>query len=175
MVNKTESLAARIAIGDENVQDAEVVEVVESPQGNIIKNDKLVKIFLKIRDARKALSAKFDAEDGALKAQLDTISVELKRRCLNAGDTGFKTEFGTVFITETLKVSCGDWAMFGEWLKTQDPLVYMESRVKSTAIKEYMDAHNGELPPGISIFKESEARVRTPAKKPGKAKADEEE
>jgi hypothetical protein len=165
MTVQTESLAARVALGDSNVQDAEVIEVAQGPHNQVVQNDKLVKIYTKIRDARKALSAKFDEEDSGLKIQLEAVATELKKRCMVAGQTGFKTEFGTVYISESMKVSCGDWSMFGAWLKDQDPLVYLESRVKSTAVKDYMDSHNGELPPGITVFRESEARVRAPEKK----------
>lgn len=169
---QTESLAARIAVGDANVQDAEVVAVVESAHSNVVQNDKLVRIFTKIRDARKKLSAEFDLADNALKLQLDAVATELKRRCLETGQTGFKTDFGTVYITETLNVGCSDWTMFGDWLKDKDPLAFLESRIKKTAIKEYMEAHKGELPPGVTTFRETEARVRAPAKS-GKAEPEE--
>lgn len=164
MTVETESLAARVALGDAHVQDAELVEVAESQHGHVVTNAKLVKIYTKIRDARKALSAEFDKADTDLKLQLERVATEMKSRCLSSGQTGFKTEFGTVFIAENLMIGCADWQMFGEWLKDKDPLHYMENRIKKTAVKEYMDANNGELPPGVIVTKESEARVRAPTK-----------
>jgi hypothetical protein len=146
-----------------------MVKMSSTPQvalgtADAMTNDRLVKIFTKIRAARKELSAQFDEADGKLKRQLDQIEIEIKARCLATGLSGFKTEFGTVSIVETMKVSCADWTAFGTWLKDEDPLVYLESRVKSTAIKEYMEKHTGELPPGVTVFKETEARVRAPTK-----------
>lgn len=174
MTVELESLAARVAIGDAHVQDAELIDVAESQHSHVITNAKLVKIYSKIRDARKALSAEFDTADKELKTQLERVALEMKSRCLSSGQTGFKTEFGTVYITESLMVSCADWQMFGEWLKDKDPLVYMENRIKKTAIKEFMDTNNGELPPGVVVAKESEARVRAPTKPKADLTPDEE-
>ena len=146
------------------VQAAEPSDAPATTPAVSLENDKLVKIFTKIRDARRDLKAKFEESDDALKNQIDIISSEIKSRCVASGITGFKTDFGTVSIVETTKVSCADWSAFGDFLKDKDPLVYLENRVKTTAVKEFIETHGGELPPGISIFRESEARVTAPRK-----------
>ena len=122
--------------------------------------DRLVKIYVKMRDARSALKKEFEAADEKIELQMKQVGVELKARAQAEGVDGFKTEFGTMYMQETLKTSCADWGIFGEFLKDHDPLTFLEKRVSSTAIKEYMKEHEGELPPGINIFKEIEARVR---------------
>jgi len=122
--------------------------------------DTLVKIYVRIRDAKAAAKKEFDAKAVELEGKLLSIAAELKARAQAEGVEGFKTDFGTVFLTETMKTSCADWNAFGEFLKDHDPLEFMEKRISSTAVKEYMKQHEGMLPPGVSIFKEIEARVR---------------
>ena len=125
----------------------------------------LVKIFVKIRDAKNAAKKKFEAEAAELEAKLDAIATELKSRAQEQGVDGFKTDYGTVSLVETMKTACADWGAFGEFLKDHDPLEFMEKRISSTAVKTYMKDHEGMLPPGVSIFKEVEARVRRAGEK----------
>lgn len=125
----------------------------------------LVKIYVKIRDAKSAAKKEFDKAEEAFNTKLATVATELKARAQAQGVEGFKTEFGTVYMSETMKVSCADWSAFGTFLTGKDPLEYLEKRVSSTAVKEYMKANEGQLPPGISIFKELEARVRKAGEK----------
>lgn len=132
---------------------------------NMIAIDQLVKVYVRIRDAKTEIKRAYEKEAAALDAQLERVATELKARAQADGVDGFKTEFGTVYLSETMKTSCADWAAFGEFLKTHDPLEFMEKRVSSTAVKEYMKQNQGQLPPGISIFKEIEARVRRAGEK----------
>lgn len=163
---EVQSSAARIAVGDETVSTVQTTEVLSSEHAPVVTDETLVKVFIKIRDKRSELKRAFELEDTKLKLQQEQITTAMKQRCAAAGHTGYKTDFGTVYITESIKVSCGDWSVFYDWVKqTPDGLEFLEQRVKSGMVKEYMDKNNGELPPGISIFKELEARVRMPTKK----------
>jgi hypothetical protein len=127
--------------------------------------DKLVQIYIKIRDKKTEIKKAFDAEYAKLDEKLSTVATELKSRAQAEGVEGFKSESGTVYLSETMKVTGSDWGAFGQFLKTHDPLEFMEKRISSTAIKAYMKESGGELPPGVSIFKEIEARVRRAGEK----------
>ena len=128
--------------------------------------DKLVKVYLSIRAARSALKHDFEKQDAELKSKLNTVAVALKKMAMDQGVEGFKTEVGTMYLGENFQCSCGDWGAFFAWAKEQDCLEdFMEKRLSSTAIKEYQKEHEGELPPGITVFREKEARVRAPQEK----------
>lgn len=123
--------------------------------------DKLALIRLKIRDRKSELKKEFDAEYARLSEQEKIIGAEFLRRAQEMGVDKFSIEgVATVFFVENTKVSGSDWSAFGEFLKDHDPLEFMEKRVSSTAIKNYMKANEGEVPPGISVFRELETRVR---------------
>jgi hypothetical protein len=127
--------------------------------------DTLVKIYVKIRDAKAEKKKAYEKEAAMLDEKMEAVATELKSRAQAEGVDGYKTAFGTVYLSETMKTSCADWSAFGEFLKTHDPLEFMEKRVSSTAVKEFMKQNDGELPPGISIFKEIEAHVRRAGEK----------
>jgi hypothetical protein len=132
------------------------------PQADI---DLLVGLYIARRDEKTELKKRFDAEYALLDGDLATVATELKSRAQTAGVEGFKCDAGTVYLSETMKVTGSDWGAFGQFLKTHDPLEFMEKRISSTAIKAYMKDSGGELPPGVSIFKEIEARVRRAGEK----------
>jgi hypothetical protein len=127
--------------------------------------DKMVQIYIKIRDKKAEIKKAFEAEYNKLDEKLAMIATELKARAQAEGVDGFKAESGTVYLSETMKVSGSDWNAFSEFLKTHDPLEFMEKRISATAVKTFMKDNDGQLPPGVSIFKEIEARVRRAGEK----------
>jgi hypothetical protein len=155
--------AMQIQVGaDDMVPNATAAAAVDQ-HSETISTDRLAKMVIRIREAK---SAHVKEDDAFVKATYDdplkVINSELARRMQEQGVTGFKTPFGTVYQAESMRVSGSDWTAFGEFLKTHDPLEYMEKRISSTAVKAYMTANDGAVPPGVNVFREFEARVRRP-------------
>jgi hypothetical protein len=132
------------------------------PQADV---NMLTALYIARRDEKAAAKKEFDSEYAMLDADLSAIATELKARAQAEGVDGFKAESGTVYLSETMKVSGSDWNAFSEFLKTHDPLEFMEKRISATAVKTFMKDTDGQLPPGVSIFKEIEARVRRAGEK----------
>jgi hypothetical protein len=132
---------------------------------NPVEKDRLVAMRIKMRDTKTEMKKAFEAEYDAVTVAEKTVDAELKRICQEEGITGFKTEYGTVSLVETMKTGCADWSAFGDFLKTQDPLNWLTNSIKQAPVKEYMEAHEGELPPGVSVFRETEARIRRAGEK----------
>ena len=129
---------------------------------DLISDDRLVKIYLRIRETKSAKQKEVDAAIKALDDQLATIATELKKRCQERGQEGFKTEFGTVYTAVKFQTSCQDWQIFYDWIKQNDALDYLERRISSGKVKSYMEENEGAIPPGVSVFKELEVRIRKP-------------
>ena len=174
MGNTIEGTAVRVAMGDETQDPQAVVDVSQSPHAAAIQDDRLVKVFVKIREAKSAFKKAFEEEmEAKFDGPLRQLQTELKKRLMERHNDGLKTEFGTVYIAETLKVSCQDWGVFHAWIKENDALDFLEQRVKAGEVQTYMEKHQGELPPGLSVFRETEARVRKPTKRGAKAVGEE--
>lgn len=128
---------------------------------------KLIRIYIKMRDVKKEITDRHKDELADITGKMNTISTELKKRILATGGDGIKSkEFGTASITETIKAGCSDWGEFTRFLKENehDPLIFLSKSLKSEAIKQYMDDNEGNLPPGVNIFKESKVSIRKPSK-----------
>ena len=82
-----------------------------------LKADKLVKVLLKIRDARAELTSKFEEADGELKEQYDTIKLELLECCKQVGADSLKTAFGTVSRTVKTRYWSTDWGSMHNFCK----------------------------------------------------------
>lgn len=112
--------------------------------------DKLVKVFVKIRDAREALARKYEEEDGALKDQLDTIKFELMEKCKSIGADSLKTQFGTATRTVKTRYWSNDWGAMHEFCKEHDTLDLMERRISQGNMKTFLKDNPDLKIPGLN-------------------------
>lgn len=121
---------------------------------------RITKAHINIRDARHQLKRDYEAADADLKkAQLKLENTMLDH--LNKhGMESVRTEYGTFYRQEDVTPSASDWQALYDWIKEHDAWDALERRIKRTFIKEYQEAHNGGLPPGVSVFREFIVRVR---------------
>lgn len=125
-----------------------------------INIDRLAKAFINLRDARAELKKKFTAEDEDLKAKQEIINSEMLRFLNETGQKSASTESGTVYKQEEITPTGSDWDAFYRWVVQHDAFEALEKRIKKGFIKEYMEAHEGGIPPGVSVYREYVVRVR---------------
>lgn len=121
---------------------------------------RIVKAHVNIRDARAQLKQDFDASDADLKAAQKKLENALLDHLNKHGMESVRTEFGTFYAQEEMTPSASDWNILYDWIKEHDAWDALERRIKRTFVKEYAEAHNGGLPPGVSVFREKIVRVR---------------
>lgn len=126
--------------------------------------DNLTNVFVRIRDKRRELKRVFEAEDEVLKNKLKQVEIELLRRAQEEGVTGWKTPHGTSYMTEEQHTSIADPDGFMEFVLQTGDLLFYEQRPSLSHIREYQQAHDGELPPGVRMFRENRMRVRASKK-----------
>lgn len=127
--------------------------------------EKLTKLYLKTRETRQKAQRAFDLQDAQFKAIIETCQNFLLKKADEQGVKGFKTDLGTTFTSESLKVSIADQQAFFDFVKESGDLDFFEKRVSSTHVKEYMDSHEGVAPPGLNLFTAREMRVRKASEK----------
>lgn len=120
--------------------------------------DKLVKVYIKIRDKRTEILKAYEEEDNALKAQLETIEEALLNVCKDNGVEALRTEHGTATRTIKERYWAADWDAFKEFVREHDAIDLLEKRVHQGNFKAWAEAHPNALAPvnidrrfGISV------------------------
>ncbi len=129
----------------------------------VIDLGKLTKAHINIRDARAALKKQFDDSDADLKASQERLEAAMLDHLNKHGMESVRTEAGTFYRQQDIKPSGADWQALYDWIKEHDAWDALERRIKKTFISEYMEAHQGELPPGVNVHREFVIRVRRPS------------
>lgn len=122
--------------------------------------NRVTSAYIAIRDKRSEIKKAYEAEDGALKEKLSLLEGVMLKHLNDGGMESVRTANGTFYKTEELKPSGSDWQAFYDWVKDNDAFEALERRIKRDFVREYMDTHDGQLPPGVSVHREYIVRVR---------------
>lgn len=136
--------------------------------------DRLVRVYLKIRKAKRAASAAAKKQAAEYETQMRTIENELLVRQRAVGTTGFTVKgVGTTYNDEDMKASIGDAVAFLEFCREEpDGLEFLQHRVATRHLEKWQKANPERSVPGLHILRELRVRVRTTQ---GKAAPDEPE
>src|SRR5216683_627145 len=115
----------------------------------------------KIDDLRKTGKLKFDEWERPHIARLKAIEDELFKRLSDRGADSTKTDAGTAYISNLASVKIEDgeklfdfaadhWEVYGDEIKLS---------IGIKAVRAYMDEHDGQLPPGVSLSKYSRLNI----------------
>lgn len=125
--------------------------------------DRIVQARQAIKDARTVKRHAWEKEDLALEDDQKKLDMLLLGRLNEQGATSIATPHGTVIRSLKLKPSAADWSAIWEWVIADASRgELMERRLKTAFIKEYMEANDGAIPPGINLHREYEVSVRRP-------------
>ena len=126
--------------------------------------DKLVKVYIRIRDAKAKLQKEFDEAVGALDVQLDAIEAELLTLCKATGQDGGRTDHGTFTRTVKTRYWTSDWQSMYAFIKNHDALELLEQRVSQGNMKEFLKKNPDTLPAGLNVDSKYSITVRRPSK-----------
>lgn len=144
----------------------EAVSVWERPfKGKEVKVsaevEELIKTYVAVRDEldthRKAWQGterKYKASLGNMEARLNAIMAEL------GVDQLKKAGIGTAFFKTTDFVNILDWEAISKFVVATDNIQMLQRRMAKAAVLEYMEDHEGELPPGLKYGVKKEIIVR---------------
>tara|TARA_R110000772_G_scaffold51809_10_gene118909 strand:- start:1489 stop:1872 length:384 start_codon:yes stop_codon:yes gene_type:complete len=122
--------------------------------------DQAVAGYIQLRDMKKAMQAKHSEEMAPIKERMDKIEAWFLRELqVKQKAESVRTESGTVYLTRVTKPKVQDGAVFLDFLKANDLLHMLELRPSTSAVEEFIEANNAP-PPGISVTREINARVR---------------
>lgn len=124
-------------------------------------HDRLVRVYLKMRQKRKELKKEYEDKDAEIAGGMTTIENLLLKSLIDNKVDSMGATPGTFYKEEIIKPSCNDWEAYRRWMIENDALDGVEKRVTKSFIASYMEDNDNELPPGISVIREQVVRVRT--------------
>jgi len=113
--------------------------------------DKLVRVYIKIRDAKAARAKQLEDEIAELDKQLDAVESELLELCKSTGQDGGKTQHGSFRRSVKTRYWTSDWDKMYQFIKDNDAPELLERRVAQTAFKEFLASNPDKMPEGMNV------------------------
>jgi phage host-nuclease inhibitor protein Gam len=130
----------------------------EAPQAP--PTERLVKVFIKMRDKRAEIKRAYEEEDKKIEDQMDAVKKALLEVCKAAGADSIRTGAGTISRTVKTRYWTSDWEAMHAFVKEHDALGLLERRVAQTAMKEFLQTHPDLMPKGMNVNSEYDVIIR---------------
>jgi phage host-nuclease inhibitor protein Gam len=128
-----------------------------------MKLSEAVSLYIQLRDKKAEMKADFDASIAPLNDKMDKLEAKLLDVFNKTGMDSVKTENGTAYTAVRTTASIADREAFMDYVKANEEWSLLEARASKTAIEQFRDSNNGELPPGINIRSERVVNIRRSA------------
>lgn len=130
-----------------------------------MSTDKLVSVYLKIRDAKAALDETYKTQMAELQEQLDTVGDKLLAICNDNNVETMRTTLGTVSRRVRERYWCTDWQSMHDFILTNAAPFLLEQRVHQQNMKQFLEENPDQHPPGLQADRKYVVQVRRPTKK----------
>jgi autonomous glycyl radical cofactor GrcA len=125
-----------------------------------MKLSEAVEVYIKLRDKKAQMKAAFDAEVSPINEKLAQLEAKLMEVFNTTGMDSVKTEFGTAYTVNRSTASVADREIFMDYVKNNEEWSLLEVRVSKTAVEQFREANDNEIPPGVNLRVERVVNVR---------------
>jgi hypothetical protein len=122
--------------------------------------DKLVRAYVKMRDARSQLKAKYDEEDNSIKEQMEMVEAKLLEMCKTTGADSLRTKYGTVSRSVQTRYWTSDWEAMHKFIMQHSAPDLLERRISQTQMREFLKENPDEMPTGLNVDNRYTVTVR---------------
>jgi hypothetical protein len=120
----------------------------------------VVEHYITLRDHKSKLDAEHKARVAELDAQMKNAEAFLLNHLNESGLDRVGVGAGTVFVQVKTMPSIKDKGALIDFIKQTGNVELLQARVSSTAVKEYMEHNDNQLPPGVDVTTSREVTVR---------------
>lgn len=128
-----------------------------------MKLSEAVTMYIQLRDKKAQMKSDFDASVAPINEKMDKLEAKLLDVFNKTGMDSVKTEFGTAYTAVRTTASVADREAFMEFVKANEEWSLLEVRASKTAIEQFRDSNDNELPPGVNIRSERVVNIRRSA------------
>ena len=113
---------------------------------NEINADRLAKIYVKIREARRELAKK----DKELEEQLELVAQQILEICKEQGASTIRTTHGTISRRTNKRYWPTDWDTFYKFIKEHDAMSLLFQRINTSNMDQFLEENPDVRPPGLN-------------------------
>lgn len=117
--------------------------------------DDIVRIYVKMRDAKSELTAKYEAEKKEIEEKMSRVEGKLLVHLNTNGLESMRTEHGTVYKSIKTKPSIRDFNALKKWILSTGNVEILQKRISTTSLRD-----GEEIPDGVEVLREAEVGVR---------------
>jgi hypothetical protein len=124
----------------------------------------LVKVYIKIRDAKETRKKQMEAEIADLDVQLDAVEHELLEICKTTGQDGGKTQHGSFTRAVKTRYWTSDWDSMYKFIREHDAPDLLERRIAQGNFSQFIQENPDKMPAGVNIESKYSITVRRSSK-----------
>ncbi len=128
-----------------------------------MKLSEAVTLYIQLRDKKAEMKSEFEASVAPINEKMEKLEAKLLDVFNKTGMDSVKTEHGTAYTAVRTTASVADREAFMEFVKANEEWSLIEVRAAKTAIEQFRDNNDNELPPGINIRSERVVNIRRSA------------
>ena len=127
---------------------------------NEVPVEKLVKVYIKMRDKHTELLHAFQEHENALKEKMAKVKTALLDHCKEHNVECVRTAEGLFFRTIKQSYWTNDWESMGKFIVEHQVPELLEKRLHQGNVKQFLSEHPDLLPPGINVDSEYSVTIR---------------
>ena len=129
-------------------------------EDNDLDLDRLVRVYVKIREKKSALATEFNKQEQEFNDRLDVIKNILLDHCESSGVESVRTNSGTFYRSVRTKFWKGDWEAMNRLMLENECVDLLEKRLHQGNMKQFLEENPDLLPPGLNCDSEYTITVR---------------
>ena len=125
-----------------------------------ISVDKLVAVYIKMRDKRAELLRSYEEADSTVKTQMEVVETKLLDLCKEIGVDRLGSKHGTVMRTVKTRYWTGDWESMHKFILEHKMPELLERRISQTAMKQLLEENPELMPMGLNTDSKYSVTIR---------------
>lgn len=125
-----------------------------------VSAEKLVEVYIKIRDALEDNYKSYMAKKADLEEQLNVIQLELLDILKDLDATSIKTTHGSARRSIKERYTTNDWERFHKFIVEHNAPELLERRIQQTNMKQFLEENPDLHPAGLNVERTYAITVR---------------
>jgi hypothetical protein len=127
--------------------------------------NKLVSVYLKLRDAIQEKEEQHKQELQELQSEFDVVSGVLLSHCTTQNIDSIRTPVGTISRRISTRYWTSDWDSMYQFINEHDAPFLLEQRIHGSNMREFLENNPDAFPVGMQAERKYTVQVRKPTKK----------